>query len=444
MKHALTPFTAHTVEETYVSSIMFAYWGLFLSFFLSGFLMPTDILTPPSMLFKAINYTTYLWLARLLYLLLQREHLFLIISIKTNFGQKLIAFIQFLAVLQAGNGLLWLRDAAHFRFLLLDFLPMFAIGFAYFPRHNSAFQDRFAKAILLQSFLAGLFSLYVLITAPIDSARSNLASPHFFALSTNFICLFALGNIHFYRFRYKLLAVISYISFLLLMIPYQSRGGIINILFIFPVAFLLTRIRMRRFSLVKNFLVIIALGGSLLFLAMKSPHIRSSFEIGWEGTINRLYGGQGTIDITQGLSDSFSSEITNIRGVEAREFISKATPYTWLLGHGWGGDWKSDFMAGGDYWQMVHFGPLHLILKGGIILSAVYIFLLIFAIFSAWKAIPWNPLAPGCFCFLLSYLADFTKHGPIYSVPHTYALWIILGISLNSLKTDSTKHPTRT
>src|SRR5208337_84108 len=113
---------------------------------------------------------------------------------------------------------------------------------------------------------------------------------------------------------------------------------------------------------------------SMLVLFLGSfGFVREEISSGWTGTIQRLYGGEEETDIALGMEESFLGELEHSRGAEAMEFISRSTPYTWFFGNGWGGSWNSTVMAQGGDWYIVHIGPLHMVLKGGVLLAVFYL-----------------------------------------------------------------------
>jgi len=162
--------------------------------------------------------------------------------------------------------------------------------------------------------------------------------------------------------------------------------------------------------------------------------IRHQVNLGWQGTTERLYGGTHEQKIIQGLRDSVIDELERSRGAEVREFISKSSLHTWVFGHGFGGVWKSDLMMQGADWPMVHFGPLHLVLRGGILLSVLYMYLFFVAIKRSWIVCKYEPFAASCFCYLIYYMVDFMKHGPVLNAYQFYIVWLVLGFGLSFQK----------
>lgn len=424
----------HIHAEKLSTQLLIAYWGLFLSFLGAGFLIPGGRFPLLGIPYRILNFATYGWVGWILFLTFKNWKWLFRECLNRTAAFILFLPLLWLVIFEVPNGFLLSEQPEEFyRNLAWEFLPIFAIISAIAAGGSKGFQARFSNMICIQAFLGGLLALYVIQNYPILDGRGDIASPHYFALGMSNFSILAMANIRLYKLLNKLMAISSYACFTLIMIAYQSRGSSVNALFVFPLAFIITQIRLGIGDIIRirTLAAILVIVGLLTFGVWESEFVREQVQIGWEGTLTRLYGGSAQANIIQGLKESIGDEIDRSRGAEAEEFLSKATFYTWLIGYGWGGAWHSTVMAGGGLWYMVHTGPLHLILKGGIFFAFLYLALLITALIRSWKAVKYEPLAPACFCYLLYYSLDFMKHGPVGNSYQFYIVWLALGFGLS-------------
>ncbi|MFZ2447563.1 MAG: hypothetical protein WAW37_14505 [Syntrophobacteraceae bacterium] len=413
-----------------------AYWCLFLGFLGCGIIMPPAIGDAPGTSYQILNYSTLLCLCVMIYL--SAKHYFTVMRklIETPAGIGYSCFLMILIVLELVNGVVCNEGGVeNIRMMILEFLPMMALVTIFPVATSKNLQYLFINALPVQSLLAGLVGFSIVMRLPIEYGRLNVDSPHFFAMNLSSIAIMACAGLHVYNLRQKLFAIAGLLLYFFVLISYQSRGGSLNAFVIFPIALCLVQRKAKRINTRSILLVVLSvlvIAPLTFIVAIQSSFVRENLEIGRSGTIDRLLGGQYETSLTRGLESSFETEITDVRGAEAEEFVSRSSGFTWLFGHGWGGGWYPSWsIASGLFWRMVHFGPLHLVLKGGIALSLIFMALFAFAMINAWKAAPYEPYAPAAFCFLLFYFVDFIKHGPVLNAYYFYCVWFALGIALS-------------
>ena len=217
-----------------------------------------------------------------------------------------------------------------------------------------------------------------------------------------------------------------------------SRGAVIVIFLIIPVTFFLMLLRTKgKIQQIGFWLKSLLLVGlvTLGYFSFSSQDVISTLglDTAWNATLGRLTGQSTFSSISEaqaGFSRKVQQEIETSRGAEARDFLQSLHWWEFIVGKGFGASWYSQFW--GEDWQIVHIGPLFLIQQGGIPLLIVYYAFLLSALKTAWRNSPKDPVARGCFIFLVMWFSSFFKYGAVlwrYSVP---VYWLIVGMALST------------
>lgn len=153
----------------------------------------------------------------------------------------------------------------------------------------------------------------------------------------------------------------------------------------------------------------------------------------WEQTASRL---SGTDDdeftkASRATVNRSAEEFTGERGRggELRDFVRQTDVLEFLIGRGFGGTWYSYFW--GLEWAIVHFGPAHLVLQGGVLLLLAFVGLMFFALRRGSKDMEVSDQAAGAALFLVVFLQGWLQHGAIADQIEVYFMWICVGIALS-------------
>ena len=416
--------------------VQFYLWCLYWNFLLMAILVPRTIFDAPTIYYRGINWLSYIWLFLILKVVFENFKALFYSCYLRNRVFKVYKPLLLIIGMGVITGFFFSSNRFEFyRPLVWDFLPMFCIAFGVLAGAGGAFRERFMRMIGWQSIISGGFTLWVLISFPVTS-RNDFTSVHYAASNLLWPCILAVASLKSYSSKLQIGVVISFLVWLLLAISYQSRGGAFMAFILLPSLLLIIAIRNGSFQMfgLKGFLAVTALGIGIYFL-IAIPETRSQIASGYAGTITRLYGGANETNILLGLRESLSDEFRRSRGAEAKDFISSAGILTWFVGKGYGAGWQSEVM-GSSNWGIVHFGPLHLILKGGVLLSLLFLVLMFESIKRAWKSIKIDPLAGSFLCGLVLYFVSFLKHGPAGHGYSIYIVWLVVGMSLASPGTE--------
>lgn len=419
-------------ESIFSSRIMRLLWTLFILFLICGFTIPPDEFEEPTTIYRISNWLTYPCLGAIMWIICHRFTLLYSRSRRLNPIFHLFPPILFLICFGLFTGFFYTEDRAdYYHAFAWEFVPMITIIFVLLGMNLGSLHKRLMDMLAIQSLLGGLLAVYIMWVYPILEGRSDIVGPHFYAFGLSSICTFTVGYLRRYSPRLQLAVLVGFSSYCYLTLSYQSRGGSFMVFLLLPVAFIATQLREGIKGIV-NLRTVVTLGIFLISTAylVILPETQRQMRVGMEGTAERLFSGHTENNRFEGLQESIDSEIDTSRGAEARDFISQSTFATWLVGRGWGGGWRSQVMAYGSVWNMVHFGPLHLVLKGGVGLMVLYQAVVVAGIFRSWRYVGIDPLASSCFCFLLVYFAGFIKHAPSVHSYYNYITWIVLGIAL--------------
>jgi hypothetical protein len=418
----------------------FLYWGLFLNQAAVIFLLPPEINADLSTFYRLVNLCTYAWALLILYQVLSNYHVLFRRAVRRN-GRFRLFPILIGIVLFGGVQLIFdNRGDTYYHRIAYEVVPMLAAGTALAAGGLDTFRQRYLRMCSFQAPIAGLVAVFVALHWPITGNRGGVGAAHWAALYLSTWIVFPLASLLILRPSQQVMVLLGAGGYYFLSIAYQSRGSSLILLVLLPAAILVSsgragwlRLPQARRSLGVAMALVITAGVLAGIRSVNPEALSESLRIGWEGTVNRWF--RGDVQFA-GAEESVWIEVEQSRGMEAREFIEQADWRTWLVGRGWGGGWKSQTMAGGEDWYIVHFGPLHLVQKGGLGLSVIFMFLLASAVRRSWRAMGYDHLAPGCFCFLTAYFAAFLKHGPLSHNYEGYTLWLVLGFAL-SLRTKT-------
>jgi hypothetical protein len=417
-----------------------ACWALFLAWVAEGVVVaPIGDYSVGSGIYRILVHSlTYLIVGRLLYLTLVNVPLLRRTAQQKGVRLDFVGIIAFLSLLEVVNGVFHADDLRLFPLqMLADLVPLVSCLLVYVGAVCVPFRDSLKRMIGLQALMTGALIVWVLWRYPVELGRASVSEPHFFGLTIGGVTVIGLASIHMLRGRDKAFVVIGFVCQAILMLAYQSRGGSINTFLIFPLTLAIAHVKAGTFSrraLWRVAFVGIPCVALLLFTVSKLDFLSAQARLGSEGTSQRLFqNDRGDWDWF-GLAASINDEVDNSRGLEAQEFISKATPFMWMFGHGMGGTWRSDVMNGGSTWPMVHFGPLHMVLKGGLIMAFLYMGMFLVAIWRSWRALGSNPWAITSLSCLVFYCSDFLKHGPVVHSYYNSLNWLVLGIGLSCLR----------
>ncbi|NQU87013.1 MAG: hypothetical protein HQ541_14750 [Mariniphaga sp.] len=150
-------------------------------------------------------------------------------------------------------------------------------------------------------------------------------------------------------------------------------------------------------------------------------------------TLQRLTGYAewvGATEMKVGLLNEVTHEVTFSRGAEAQDFINSLKWYEYFSGKGFGVKWYSVFW--GREWAMVHFGPAHLIYRGGIPLLITYYLFIFSALQVSWRNSSNDPIAMGCFVYLISWSVKFISYGADQSSYYLYIFWLVIGLAFST------------
>ncbi len=293
----------------------------------------------------------------------------------------------------------------------------------------------------LQLFCAIIFGLYALSSSPsfqdiMQNKELWMSSSEKPALTILFnIVPFFMGVVLFKdRDKKTLLAVLlGYMLCIAFGLRGTSRATSFTNLFVIPLSLLLVSQKYRGirnvFSLFKFAVFMGLIVGGVFFFRLDNL-AKEYLGAAFEQTSIRFTGYSdwvGLIEIQRGLTDRLSTEITDIRGAEAKDFIDTLSWYDYLLGKGFGVPWYSKYW--GQEWDIVHTGPVHLIYRGGVPLLITYFLLIIHALKTSWRNCRNDSVAMGCFVYLIVWVARFFSYGAHLSSYYVYFFWLVIGLA---------------
>lgn len=308
-------------------------------------------------------------------------------------------------------------------------LPVLAILLFLNGRNLPIARKSLFTLVALQAAIGAVLVVFVLEHYPVVESRGReVTGAHALAFALISPASLAILLLPVLRPWQRMAAVTGYAAAIALSLSYQGRLQAMIQIGLLPMAWLLVQIRLGAMGVALRRAILPALAIALVTIGALawSPAVRIQVEAGIEGTLSRasstrpMYGSRE------------SSEKPEERWIEAAEFAQVATWTTWLIGEGFGGTWRSAHMSifsSSDQWPMVHFGPLHLVLKGGLP------FLLTFHIFYAcvlyrlWRASRQSILCGAVLAYACFTYIGFLSHGPMLHKYSNYFTWTLLGVA---------------
>lgn len=236
--------------------------------------------------------------------------------------------------------------------------------------------------------------------------------------------------------------LLSFLAFAALAIAGNNRGMTLLAFVLIPVGFVGLSLRRRGQGLrqaVAGMALIAVLGGTALLVTGRASSLLGYFDTRWQETSARLTGGAEGDELTEAgratiarSTEEFAGDQS--RGGELRDFVDQLEPIDYLLGRGLGGLWQSRFW--GAPWSMVHFGPAHLVLQGGLPLLVVFVLVMGMALVAGFRQARNSDLAAAAVLYLLTFLEGWAQHGAIQDQIEVYFAWICVGITLSARHFD--------
>ena len=305
--------------------------------------------------------------------------------------------------------------------------------------HEFSFRNRsLALLVSLQALFGACIAVWALARFPVLSSRSEVNIVHWMTGGMMAPATLAVLLLPILRPWQRIAALIGYLAVVAMEFAGHGRLPVLLYVVVLPLAWMF--IQARRGALawsVMRVTIPVALVGSLgIAAAVMTPAVQVQFERGLEGTLGRLTNRRPLLsaDTTSGDSEP--------RWIEASEFVRVAPIRTWLIGEGIGGSWRSEYMAQdveGYRWPMVHFGPLHLVLKGGLPLLVLYHVLYAMIVVRLWRASRHDATAGAVLVYAILTYLFFLSHGPAFHRYSTYFSWTVFGIAYSSAQGSSSR-----
>ena len=306
--------------------------------------------------------------------------------------------------------------------------------------------ERLCKTLLNQLWIGVFFSAYIILFDR-PSGRSEWNGEYGDGLSkmaarTLYALPFLLPYFSKLRMRYQILLTIGAFEFLALNIMGANRGPLIASFIAVPLMLMVFAWRCDgNFTRVRHMAVtlsLVALGfGPIFSLGIStSPALQDYFTERVGETVARLSGedfaADRMLEISEGAlyvsRDEFLGDTS--RGGELRDFIRQLEPIDYVCGRGFGGRWMSIFWGG--EWPMVHIGPAHLVLVGGLPLLLAFMLLWLGAVTDAWKILAHHRAAAGALCYMMVFTMSFIQHGAVQEENELYLFWLCVGIAFSA------------
>ena len=230
-----------------------------------------------------------------------------------------------------------------------------------------------------------------------------------------------------------LAALSGYIVCIALGLRGTSRATMLVVFLVIPLSVLAVNWKyrgMRQISFLFKSAIFVGLILGSVFLIRPNFIAKLDLSDAWKQTSFRLTGHKewaGAAEMKRGMMDRINRQMVDVRGAEARDFLDNATWFEYVAGNGFGVKWYSQFW--GREWGIVHIGPVHLIYRGGIPLLVTYFLLLLFALRASWRNCGSDPVAMGCFVYLMVWTAKFFSYGAHQSSYYNYIFWLVVGLA---------------
>jgi hypothetical protein len=399
-----------------------------LSYIAAAPIAPKNEFDTPSGLYLIFNYLSYVFFFLILLDILIK---FKYLKKKwDNYSGRLniLLWLLFIVIFCFVTGFV-MNDELDCRRIFIDFLPFLGCAIALLGVEKKDVFQSYLDTFADQVFIAAILGIYLLNTHPVIN-RIGFFTSYFLDSSLLLPVVLLLPSLVYLNSIRKIFVIFAYVVLCILNICYQSKTDTF-LLFVFVPFFTLLAFykkkgvlfcQKRLKGLVIGFLIVV-----ITFPIIYSYLNRDSqLEIAFKQTLHRFSGYPEKGIQYSNVIGTVKTEIDFIRGREATEFIDNSTLSDWIFGRGFGGTWDSNMY--GTNWHMVHFGPLHLILKGGLLLLVSFLFVYFFAMFLAWKNFKRYNYASGCFIYLCVRFAQFLSHGPLFHMYDTYIMWLIIGV----------------
>jgi hypothetical protein len=321
------------------------------------------------------------------------------------------------------------------RALWLETLPVFAMLLFLNGRDLPMARQSLFTLVALQAAIGALLVAFVLAVYPVVESRGQVTGAHAMAFALTSPASLAILLLPALRPWQRVAAVAGYVAAIALSLSYQGRLQAIIQIGLMPVAYIFVQMRLGTVGVAVKRAVVPLAGVGVLAIGVVawSPAVRAQVEAGLEGTLSRVSG-------TRSLYESrTSSDPPEERWIEAAEFVKTATWRTWLIGEGFGGTWRSAHMSifsGGNQWPMVHFGPLHLVLKGGLPFLLTFHLLYALVMYRLWRTSRHSILCGAVLAYACIAYIGFLSHGPMLHRYSTYFTWTLLGVAFASSVAD--------
>jgi hypothetical protein len=315
------------------------------------------------------------------------------------------------------------------RQFVLEALPFLAMTLVLQGRSGAGTERAFCTLVSLQSLIGGVIAVRTLAIHPIVNWRSEINVAHetaFALIAPATLAVLMLPSLVLWQ---RIAALAGYAASIALGFAYQGRLTALLQVVALPVAWVFVQHRLGLLprAVARSVLPVSIVAAVVAAAAIAVPAVQLQLESSIEGTVNRLLGTRALVD-TGG-----SSETKEARWEEASEFVLQSSAKTWLVGEGIGGTWRSAYMADdfeGNRWPMVHFGPLHLVLKGGLPLLVLFHVLYAMIVLRLWRASRRNRIAAAVLVYAVFAYIGFLSHGPLVHKYSTYFTWAVFGIAL--------------
>jgi hypothetical protein len=306
-----------------------------------------------------------------------------------------------------------------------DVLPYVSAVLAPLSATNPRIRARFVSAISIQIPIAGLYALYVILARPVVY-RSDFTYAHYHAVFLLMPLAFVFPLLNELS-RWKQVASMGALAAMVVLNVFgQNRLAVANFLVVVPVGAFVLMSGSKGSG--RRTIGVIATGLALAAVAFQFIPQSDDLLSAWSATVQRVFGVETLTEARgEGLGEMLNTEYSQARGLEAEDFIASAPGHVWLIGAGAGGVWQSGMR--GTEWPMVHLGPLHMVLRGGLLYAGLFLFLNLAAIGRAWRHRARNSVAAGALLFLTVWVLGFLAHGPMAPGYGAFTFWTVLGLA---------------
>jgi hypothetical protein len=407
-------------------------WAMYLLFCVALLNLPASLQPGVndafSVRYRLLNYLTYLPVI-----------LLLVRSLRTAEGMRKVgspsaarpiakAWLAILAMMVFVGLFEAVSPSEFIRTIALEALPLVAVTLFLLGRDALVSPRALALLVSLQAMIGAGIAVSTLARHPVLDWRGEVNVAHEITFGLVAPATLAVLLLPILSPWQRVASLVGYAASISLGFAYQGRLAALIQVVALPVAWLFVQWRRGGFmvSVRRSAGPVLLVAILVIGAATQIPAVREQLERGLEGTLERL-GSTGTV-----IDFGDSLEAPEPRWEEAAEFVRVASLKTWLVGEGFGGTWRSEYMASdfdGSRWPMVHFGPLHLVLKGGLPLLVIFHLLYSVILIQLWRGSRHSAVAGAVLMYgVFAYLA-FLSHGPFVHRYSTYFTWVVLGVA---------------